>query len=268
VKHSVARSLFSLTFVFLAFGLIGAPLGVPPDAARADEAPTGRVVYLAGDMPEEQLLALSSALANSGQPAFCSSIRPRRRPIRRSSSNRTAGSRRDGRQISERPGRARKALHFKAANGSPSRTGNRSICGERWFPTPRGRCLSRRAARPTAASSCLAGTLRAPLFVTHGQSNEITQLVKLVDRCQAHDVYLIALPPLAKRLPNLHHVNLSDEAPSPRSRQGFGQARADRERGHRQPWRRARQRGGDVHPGTVDRRAPPGSAPVNRSVRL
>jgi Peptidase family C25 len=214
VKHSVARSLYFATFFCLAFGLIGAPLLSPPESARANDSPTGRVVYLAGDLAEEQHLALSSALANSGQPgvllldspkataytaAFLKSYRPDQViPV---------GEFRNG--LAERE----KALAFKAGerlsftDGRPldlwmtvcPNAGAVVVCPAE----PRGQLLQ---------AACLAGTIRAPLFVWHGAANETAQLKKLVDRCQATDVYLIgSANKLAKELASLHHHRLADE---------------------------------------------------------
>ncbi len=215
MKHSVARSLYLATFFFLAFGLLSVPRAAPSAAEGALSPPTGRVVYLAGEMPDEQLIALGSGLANAERPAtllidttaatpytkmFLRSYRPDRVvPV---------GGFRDG------LGGREESLNCNFAK-SPTGTDGQPL--DWWAsvytnPTavvvcpaePRGQLLQ---------AACLAGALRAPLFICQGRPEETANLKALIERWHAHDVYLAgSARKLSAALPGVHGIRLADEA--------------------------------------------------------
>ncbi len=216
MKHSVARSLYLATFFFLAFGLLGAPLAAPPEpVGPPNSPPTGRLAYLVGDLPDEQLITVSSALANAEQPgvllldssrvtpytkAFLKAYRPDRViPL---------GTFHDG-----LPGRE-EAIGFKAAARVAWTDGQPLELWQAVCPNPSAVVVCPAEPRgQLLQASCLAGTLRAPLFVLHGTLGETTRLKKLVETSKAGDVYLIdTARKLSASLPNVHHHKLADEA--------------------------------------------------------
>ena len=215
MKHSVARSVYFATFVVLAFGLLGSPLGNTSESAHAEEAVTGRVVYLAGEMPEEQLIAVSSALAGSGTGHVLLLDSPKAATYTRTffQSYRpdhvvTIGKFPTG--LAERE----KVLHFKADESLSFSDGQPIDLWKAVYPNPsaivvcpvepRGQLLQ---------AACFAGTIRAPLFVLHGAPRETVQFHNLVTRWQPNEVFLVGdAPKMPKESPTVHHYRLADEA--------------------------------------------------------
>jgi hypothetical protein len=215
VKHAVARSLYLATFSFLAFSLLRAPQAATPDPEQQHSRPmTGRVVYLAGGLADEQLIQLGSGLAGSGQPGtllldsvaatpytknFLRKYRPDRVvPVG---------------PFHERLAQREEALNFKADEPCPWDNGQPLELWKSLNANPSAMVVCpAEPRRQLLQAACLAGTLRAPLFVLHGDLGETTRLKDLAETWRPQDTYLVGTArKLAAALPNSPHIRLANE---------------------------------------------------------
>ncbi len=205
-----ARTVLLGTLAAVVLVLAG-PAAPPPDAGRP---PADRVVYLARGLPDEALIVLGAALAGRGEDnvllldsdartpslkSFLDDFRPARLvPV---------GSFPDGVDGLEKRLGVRPAPAVAWTTGPPlelwrallPRAESAVVCPA----APRGLLLQ---------AACLAGALRAPLFVSRGDKSEAAQLRELLAGCHATQVYLagrdenMVAPP-----PGLRRVRLADE---------------------------------------------------------
>jgi hypothetical protein len=207
--HTLARTSLFAALAALTFGPLEAP---PSPAAPGAPAPPGRVVYLARDLPEQRLLALTAAVAASPDALllldsdklspylreFLAAYKPDRLvPV---------GAFPDGLADLERRLKFKPAAPVRWESGPPR---------EIWkalFPKaeavvvcpaePRGLLLQ---------SACLAGSLRAPLYVLEGRSGETARLRELVVGWGARRAHLAgAARSLAGSLPGVECLKLAD----------------------------------------------------------
>jgi hypothetical protein len=203
---------------FLARMLIGSAglaLALTVSAPTQSAAPLERTVYLARDLPDEQLIVLGATLAawcedsvllldsTKASPylkSFLAAFKPQKVvPI----SDESAG-------LAELESR----LNIKTVSpivwsqGAPlalwrslfTRTEDVVVCPAH----PRSTLLE---------AACLAGALKAPLYVFHGRNGEKKDLVKRLKEWGARRVHLIGkAEKLAADLPNVEHVILSGES--------------------------------------------------------
>jgi hypothetical protein len=206
--------LFFVTFSALAFGLISplAPV-TPSSACAAGPVPGPRVVYLARELSDECFLTLSSAVAGAGKggvvlldcekltpytKAFLADFKPERIvPVGSFPNGLAALNRR---------------LGVKATTPISWTRGPAIDLWQSLFPRasqvvvcpaePRGQLLQ---------SACLAGTLRAPLFVLHGHLGETARLRELMIGWETKTVHLVgAARKLASSLTDRDLVKLAD----------------------------------------------------------
>jgi hypothetical protein len=205
----VARMLMCSTIVGLALALVGS--SAPAEPARKE-----RLVYLARDLPDEQLIVLGSALAawrpdtvlllDSAKAtpylkAFLAAYKPDQViPI---SSDADGSADMEGR------------LNIKAS------------ASQLWThaqPLTLWRSLFRHAEDVVVCpihprgtllqAACLAATLRAPLFVLHGRDSETARLVRKVGEWHTRRVHLLGkAEKLAEQLPaGIEQIKLSGES--------------------------------------------------------
>ena len=208
----VARMLIRFTCLALAFALfVPAARPVPPAAATESE----RIVYLACDPPDENLivlgatlaawrpdsvLLLDSAKATPYLKSFLAAYKPAQViPI--------AG---DASGIAD----LERRLDIKTA--SP-------VIWKHGQPVTLWRSLFRRAedvvicpAHPRGAlvqAACLAAVLHAPLFVVHGRDSESARLVRKLGEWHTQRVHLVGkAEKLTEELPGIEHVILAGES--------------------------------------------------------
>ncbi|HEY7330422.1 MAG TPA: C25 family cysteine peptidase [Gemmataceae bacterium] len=196
-------------------GLVALSWALFVPSARPEPAGNERIVYLARDLPDEQLIVLSSALAawrphcilllDSAKAtpylkAFLAAYKPARIiPV----SNEDDG-------VADMEYR----LEFQASasqvwtHGQPLtlwRTLFRQAEDVVVCPVhPRGTLLQ---------AACLAATLRAPLFVLHGRDSETARLVRKIGEWRPRRVHLIGkAEKLADRLPGIEQIRLANES--------------------------------------------------------
>ena len=203
----VARMLMCSTIVVLALALGDA-------SARTEPAQNERFVYLARDLPDEQLIVLGAALAawrpnsvlllESAKAApylksFLGAYKPSQIiPI---------GGDADGLVDMERRLNIKASAPMNWTHGQPvtlwrslfSRADDVVVCPIH----PRGALLQ---------AACLAAAYHAPLYVLHGRDSEAARLVRKIGEWRARRVYLVGkAEKLAEQLPGLEHVKLASE---------------------------------------------------------
>jgi hypothetical protein len=213
--HTLARTLFFGTLAGLSLGLPGGSLPGPRCANGAGTPPTQRVVYLGRDLSDEAMIAFAAAVAARGPEglilydspdlspytkAFLAAYKPARVvPV---------GAFPGGAaELEERLG-ARTATPVAWTQGPPlqlwhdlfPRAERVVVCPAE----PRGQLLQ---------AACLAGTVRAPLFVTHGNRQELDVLRDRLAEWGTEQVYLVGEAyRLWRALSKVRHVKLADEA--------------------------------------------------------
>ncbi len=215
MKRSLARALGLTLWSWLAFGLIGArdlPM-TPARLGAAETLPAPRSVYLGRGLSDTALIQFGAALAAADPAAvllldseclspytaaFLAAYRPGRVvPV---------GWYPEGvRELEDR-------LKVPAEPVVPWSAGPPLELWRRLFPTaeqvvvcsaePRGQLLQ---------AACLAGTLRAPLFILEGRRGETGLLRELVAKWKTHDIYLVgAAKRVAPTLSEYHCTTLAD----------------------------------------------------------
>jgi hypothetical protein len=205
----VARMLICSSVIVLTFPVFGAA------AAPVDPAGSERIVYLARDLADEQLIVLSATLAawrpesvllldSSKASPYLKSFLATYKPVQIIPVGTDADS------VADLEGR----LDIKAtaplawSHGHPlalwrslfNRAQEVVVCPVH----PRGALLQ---------AACLAGALRAPLFVLHGRDSETARLVRQIGEWQTRRVHLIGkAAKLAEQLPAVDHVKLGGES--------------------------------------------------------
>lgn len=217
MKHYLARTLFFAGFTGLVFGLVAPGHGAPAAASRKDvTAPSDRekVVFLAGDIGDDNLVVLGATLAASGHPGTLLLDSARTNPHQKVFLQTfqpeqviPVGSFPDGIADLER------RLQIKAAPVLPWRHGRPVALWKALFPRaervvvcpekPRGQLLQ---------AACLAGVLHAPLYVTHGKWDETADLGRWLGHWQTQKVYVIGSSyRLCPDLSGVQAVRLKDE---------------------------------------------------------
>ena len=203
---------------FLARMLIGSvSLALTLTACAPTQAavPTARSVYLARDLPDEELIVLGAALAAWREDSVLLLDSAKASPYLKSfltayKPEQVVPIGDDSAGVTELENR----LNIKTVSpitwtqGPPlalwrslfTRTEDVVVCPAH----PRGVLLE---------AACLASALKAPLYVIHGRTREKKELVRLVKEWGARRVHLIGkAEKLAADLPNVEHVILSGES--------------------------------------------------------
>jgi hypothetical protein len=208
----VARMLMRFTGFALALTLfLPATRSMPSAAASQGE----RVVYLARELPDEELIVLGATLAASRRDSvllldsakatpylksFLAAYKPARIiPI---------GGDADGIADLERRLDIKVSTPVIWKHGQPltlwralfNRAEDVVVCPAH----PRGALLQ---------AACLAAALRAPLFVVHGRDSETNRLIRKLGEWYTRRVHLIGkAEKLAEKLPDIEHVVLTGES--------------------------------------------------------
>ena len=213
MTHKIARTLLLAALAGLAFGLVEALPDSPlAPNALAGPTPPARVAYVAGELSDENLIVVGSALAGSGKPATLLLDTPASAPHLKAF---LADYKPDAViPVGWFPGGfADLERRLDVRTGHPVASGNRQplnlwesldpkppivvICP----PAPRGQLLQ---------AACLAGSLHAPLFVMHGELGEPYNLLAL-KKWETKQVYLIGkCRQLADTLPPMQVHQLAD----------------------------------------------------------
>ncbi|MHB1426445.1 MAG: C25 family cysteine peptidase [Gemmataceae bacterium] len=206
---SFARMLTYSTILVLA--PVGVVAAVPPDRAARSE----RIVYLARDLPDEELIVLGATLAGwrsdgvllldsaNASPylkSFLSAYKPAQVvPL---------GGDAEGIADLERRLDLKLSAPLVWTHGQPlglwkslfNRAEDVVVCPVH----PRGALLQ---------AACLAAALRAPLYVLHGRDSEAARLVRKLGEWQTRRVHLIGkAEKLAEQLPGIQAVKLGGES--------------------------------------------------------
>jgi hypothetical protein len=213
--HALARTLFFGTLAALTLGLPAGSLPGPRSARGAATAPPERVVYLGRDLSDEALIGLGAAVAARGPGGLLLLDSPKLSPYTKAflAAYKPArvvpvGSFPDG--AAELGGRLGVPVAAPVAwtRGPPlqlwqglfPRAERVVVCPAE----PRGQLLQ---------AACLAGAVRAPLFVTHGTRQELDVLRDRLAEWRTEQVYLVGdAHKLWRALPNVRHRKLADEA--------------------------------------------------------
>ncbi len=211
--QTVARTLFFATLATLTFGLVG-PLPVSPAAGPTSPARPPQVVYLGHDLPDEALIALGSAVAAADPRATLLLDSVKLSPYLKICLEALAADRVvpiGG--FSEGVPEVEKRLDVQLAG---------AMHWTRGPPLELWKSLFRQAddvvvcpAEPRSLllqSACLAGTLKAPLFVVHGHLGETARLQGLLDGRDTRRVHLAgAARKLGSALVGYECIKLADE---------------------------------------------------------
>ncbi len=203
-----------------------------------------RAVYLAGDLPDENLIVLSAALSAWREDSVLLLDSSKAAPYLKAFLN------------AYKPARiVPVGTSAEAVHEMEGRLGIKTSSPVVWThgpPTSLWRSLFRRAddvvvcpAHPRGAllqAACLAGVLHAPLYVVHGRSGEEIKLAKRLGEWQTQRVYLVGkADKLAAQLPGVERIPLASEMRrGNRVSKATGPPRAYRNRGRDEPGRRAR----------------------------
>jgi hypothetical protein len=204
----IARMLIFLIGLFLTLALLA------PPALPASPPPSERTVFLARDLPDENLIVLGAALAawrpdgvllldsQKASPylkAFLVASKPARViPV---------GGAAEGLAELERRLAIKTTSPLMEMRGQPvalwrslfTRTDEVVVCPA----SPRGALLH---------AACLAGALHAPLYVLHGHESEAAKLAKRLGEWQVRRVHLVGkAAKWAKQLPGVESIELSGE---------------------------------------------------------
>lgn len=213
VNPSRARTLLFGLLAVNSFGLIDFP--AEPGRLQAQSQPARGTVYLGAGLTPEQITVLGATVA-AGDPAGILLL-----------DGPTATAANDAFLAALKPPGIVPVGDFP---GDPEKLGQR--LGERaqqprsWTrgaPRALWRKLFPKAATVVVCpaeprvlllhSACLAGILKAPLYVSHGRASETRELNRLLERWQTKRVYVVGSAyPRSKRLPDLAVTKLSGAA--------------------------------------------------------
>jgi hypothetical protein len=212
--QTLARTLFFVSLTGIAFAVSFCSPSAPGGILRAETAPPERVIYLAHGLSDEALITLSATIAAQGKGVLLldsSKLSPYLRAFLAAAPPTEVipiGAYPDGIVDLEQRLNKRMPPVMTWTHGPPRelwravfpRAANVVVCPAQ----PRGMLLQ---------AACLAGVLRAPLFVTHDDKDEKATLTDLLAEWQTRQVYLVGpSASLKAELRGLHVVRLPDEA--------------------------------------------------------
>jgi hypothetical protein len=221
VVQKVALTAFLSTLLALGFGLVGGPiLGMPPVAETGPwtgpaRSHAERVVFLGGNLPDENLIAFTSGVAASGHPGvvlfdsaksnaytkdFLANFQPERvLPV---------GSFPEGVAELER------RLDRTVAPALAWKRGPPDALWQVLFPKARRVVVCpAQPRRLLLQAACLAGAVRAPLYILQGEDGEREDLRRRLGIWETHDVYAVgAASRVCRGLGEVHLIRLADEA--------------------------------------------------------
>jgi hypothetical protein len=220
VTHGLARTLSFSTFAVLVFGLLSGPsTGTPPtpeDPPRvAPVTKPEKVVFLGSDMSAENLVTFTATVAASGHPGVVLQDSPKLTPYTKAFLKAfqpqrvyPVGAFPDGK------GELEKRLGVKVMPTLAWKNGQPRTLWRELFPKakrvvvcpaePRGQFLQ---------AACLAGVLRAPLFVTHGKLGEAEELKERLVEWKTEEVFAAGnVGKISQKLTGVRVIRLWDEA--------------------------------------------------------
>jgi hypothetical protein len=212
--HTLARTLFFGTLAALSLGLPAGALPGPRAASGAGAAAPQRVVYLGRDLSDEAMIVFAAAVAAGAPDGLILYDSPALSPYTRA----FLAAYRPARvvPVGVFPGGAVELETRLGAPTAPPVAWTQGPALALWqglFPRaervvvcpaePRGQLLQ---------AACLAGAVRAPLFVTHGTRQERDVLRDRLAEWRTEQVYFVGdAHKLWRALPKVRHVNLADE---------------------------------------------------------
>ena len=211
--QTVARTLFFATLATLTFGLVG-PVSVSPAAGPTGPPPAAHVVYLGHDLSDEALISLGSAVAAAGPKATLLLDSPKLAPYLKICLESLAADRivpiggfAEGVPEVENRLDVQLAGAIHWTRGPPV---------ELWKSLfPRAEDVVVCPAEPRALllqCACLAGTLKAPLFVVQGHLGETGRLQGMLHSWDTRKVYLAgAARKISTSLVGYECVKLGDD---------------------------------------------------------
>ena len=211
----MARMLSFSALVGLTFCLGGGPVpGIPARAEAPAHPPAKRVVFIAGNLSQEDLVTLAANIAASRWPGvllldsaksspqqrlFLGAYRPEQViPV---------GSFPKGVMDLER------RLGVKAAPALAWEHGPPAAVWRALFPHARRVVVCPAEPRSQLLqAACLAGILRAPLYVTHGKATEAVEIRRWLASWESHTVHAVgAARTICRDLPDVRVTYLQDE---------------------------------------------------------
>jgi hypothetical protein len=220
VAQKLARTLLFVLFLTLSLSLLGGSLlGTPPRSAPMEwtgpaRGRAERQVFLGGGLSDEGVITFTTTVLASGHPGvvlldseklgspcknFLAALRPERViPV---------GSFPDGITELERKLNATVAPRIPWMRGPPIGLWNALFPrAERIVVCPA------KSRRLLLQSACLAGSLHAPLYVLHGQSEEAVELARRVKVWRPRTVYAVGTTgKVCRGLNDLKLIRLADE---------------------------------------------------------
>lgn len=223
MTHSAARTLLLLLLVGLGFGLVQTPVPAPSaSGAMTWASPTQpqaeRVVFLAKDLSPEQLVILSANLSAGRHPGVLLLDSPKTAPFLPLFLNAYQPTR-----IVPIGAFSEKTEDLKQRLGA---TVEATIPWEKSVPLELWRGLFPRAERVVVCpaepyplllqAACLAGALRAPLYVVHGDvqetPHEFKELLRLLKEWNTQTIYAVGpASQFCRQISSLRIVPLPDE---------------------------------------------------------
>jgi hypothetical protein len=218
VATKLARTLSLLLLLALGFGLAGAPtLPTGPAAARpwtsAARTPSARVVFLAGGLSDDRLVALTATVAASGRSDVVLLDSAAATPFNKDF------------LVAYRPERIVPVGSFPDGVADLERrlgvTTESPLVWKRGQPAGLWKALFPQAERVVVCpaqprsdllqAACLAGALPAPLFVLRGEAGEAADLARWIGEWKTTEIYAVghALKP-CRALTGPHIVRLPD----------------------------------------------------------
>jgi hypothetical protein len=212
----MARTLSFIVVVGLTFCLAGGPVpGIPASAGAPAQPQAKRIVFIAGDLSQENLVILAANIAASGRPGVLlldsvQSSQPQQLFLAAYHPEHVipVGPFPQGLMDLERRLDVKAAPALAWKHGPPVAVWRALFTHARRVVVcpaePRRRLLQ---------AACLSGVLHAPLYVTHGKATEGVELRRWLTSWVTHTVYAVgAARKLCGDLPDVQVVHLKDEA--------------------------------------------------------
>lgn len=220
MTHRLARMLLFSLLLAPAFGLADCPLpGISCPAtsvllANTPSTDTTRVVYLAGNLSNEKLVMLGAAIAAAERPGLLlldskKAANAQRRLLQSYRPNRVIPIGRFVNGISDLEQR----LEWKVESILDWRSNlPLELCRQFQLTTDSVVVCPAQPYRQLLLAACLAGVMRAPLYVLHGEANETKELRDWISKGRSTTIFAVATAAKAcQALKEVHVERLADE---------------------------------------------------------
>ncbi|MBL8796358.1 MAG: hypothetical protein JNM56_20840 [Planctomycetia bacterium] len=211
MAHKLARMLFLFVPGVLVFGLTRGPAAPQASTAPTPSSPA-RTAYLLGDLDEEALIAFTTNLHASGDTGV-----PLLNGPRVGQGNRAFLTAYQPEQLLlvgptvEKVPDLEQRLGQRVAERIPWKRGPPVALWKRWFPRAEQVVVCpAEPRRLLLQAACLAGALRAPLWISHGDDQ--AELARMLHDWKTRRVFAAGpLAALGRDLANVHIIQLPDE---------------------------------------------------------